>query len=160
MIEKLGHSKRMQTMRREWINEGKPKDRMAGNETAPKKLAIRPPDSQASKDQMTVANPGMGLQELSVFGDNDNESHEVTPKPHDVEESINDRTHPAESLFVSDGEDLDDQPPEDDLDALLAEDQTKLASSPKTVLPIADAPRIEDDFGDEMEAMAGMEDMW
>ena len=26
MIEKLGHTKRMQTMRREWINEGKPRE--------------------------------------------------------------------------------------------------------------------------------------
>lgn len=28
IIEKLGHKKRMQTMRREWINEGKPQERL------------------------------------------------------------------------------------------------------------------------------------
>ncbi|KAJ5605063.1 hypothetical protein N7510_010217 [Penicillium lagena] len=48
MIEKLGHSKRIQTMRREWINEEKPK-LFVSSDDAPRRTAN--PREQGSDDQ-------------------------------------------------------------------------------------------------------------
>ena len=65
-----------------------------------------------------------------------------------------------ESLFISDDEG-EDQPAEDDLDALLAEDAhdvTKNADREATASLKEFV--VADDFNDEMEVMAGMEDMW
>ena len=57
---------------------------------------------------------------------------------------------------------VDDGPPEDDLDALLAEQemmQAETAKSAPAATATKSAPPEEDNFDDEMEAMAEM-DMW
>lgn len=67
-----------------------------------------------------------------------------------------------ESLFVDQNRSNvntadDGEPEQDELDALLAEEQLQYRPSEKQKVV---AQENKDDFADEMEAMAGMDDMW
>ncbi|KAF2115990.1 hypothetical protein BDV96DRAFT_574920 [Lophiotrema nucula] len=136
MIEKLGHSKRMGYMRKEWIDEGKPKTSV---EDDPEETeATQPEAHNAESEQME------GVVRHST---------EEEPKQPGRGESPCQR---AASPTASRGVD----PDEDELDALLAE-----TAAPNSALTSAmSAPRIasveEDMFAEEMEAMAEMEGMW
>ena len=58
---------------------------------------------------------------------------------------------------------MNPQPPDDDLDALLAEDEMKQSASTAVTARQGQAQGHtgqEPNFDDEMEAMAGMDDMW
>ena len=69
-----------------------------------------------------------------------------------------------ESLFLSD--DNDSQPSEDDLDALLAEDMQKEAGAKLVNAKVnhqglpQSVSQVEQNFDDDLEAMAGLDDMW
>ena len=54
------------------------------------------------------------------------------------------------------------QPPDDELDALLAEDEMKEPTSTAVTAKqeVQGYTGREENFDDEMEAMAGMDDMW
>lgn len=131
IIEKLGHTKRIQIMRKEWIEEGKPRTA----ETDP--------------------------EDDDIFGldDSNHPVGEDVAKTNVPERIIQDQTEEVDGfsngaeqlLHIQEGA----EPDEDELDALLAEDG-------KTMQSIASKPprATEDDFADELEAMAGMEDMW
>ncbi|KAF1920912.1 chromosome segregation in meiosis protein 3 [Ampelomyces quisqualis] len=134
IIEKVGHTKRMQMMRKGWIDEGKPRrttewDDEDGDEVVPEGAAAGP-TSQA------VA----GIEQ----------SEETRrAKSHGLA-AVQDR--PASGSAGAD-------PSEDELDALLAESAQHQASITKT-LPVRTASADDDPFADEMEAMADMDDMW
>lgn len=163
MIEKLGHTKRMQTMRREWIKEGKPEEIIQTLESASQKSAARGPISEPTEGGSITAVPIKRLEMPAAVDDDDDEDdfYAASPKQWREEEGSK-RTDPAtQSLFVSDDEDVGNLPPVDDLDALLVEDEAK--PSPKdTASPPEQpqTPRKEENFDDEMEAMAGMDDLW
>lgn len=161
MIEKLGHKKRMQTMRREWINEGKPRHDIQDPE----------PHVQENRDPDIVSGTG---QPLNPAGEDTRPPTPPPPGPNDDLYSATPqamrqtRTQPGmtaigESLFMSD-EEASGQPSGDELDALLAEDGLNEANRSEPVIPAARPSQIDvrqqDDFDDEMEAMAAMDDMW
>ena len=166
MIEKLGHSKRILAMRKEWINEGKPRPRIGEEDTGLEK------DSEV--DKQGSGNGG----DLPSASANPEETRRTTPPP---APSVDDDLYSAspqavrdqrrkdreadmrKTLFISDEEEPGGGPSGDELDALLAEDgfQEKAGTVPATLLNRShDITRREDTFDDEMEVMAGMDDSW
>lgn len=166
MIEKLGHKKRLQTMRREWINEGKPHN---VQDAEPDQDALSPSADLTAKEANME---GAALSHTTERPrtpprreDEDADLYDATPQAV-LEERRRKRDAAAnESLFLSDDEDVAGGPPsEDELDVLLAEDPLKdLGPSAMNIQqrrPDDKRQMVEDNFDDEMEAMAGMDDMW
>ncbi|KAL8790552.1 MAG: hypothetical protein Q9195_006296 [Heterodermia aff. obscurata] len=166
MIEKEGHKKRLQTMRREWINEGKPhinrhEDR---DEDAQSPGANRITDEN-DIGESTLPSRTARTETPPPVEDADDDLYSATPQAI-LEERRRKRSAAAEeSLFISGDEGgAADPPSEDELDALLAENSLQ-DLGPSAVN--AERPRpenkqklVEDNFDDEEEAMAGMDDMW
>ncbi|KAF1986973.1 Swi3-domain-containing protein [Aulographum hederae CBS 113979] len=151
IIEKLGHSKRMQMMRKQWIDEGKPRENTeqeADEEPTPD--AVEPSATSpaaASKRNNTIDMPdGMGAQ------DGGNESTQI-----------------QEGQSSRPGEDAH-EPDDDELDALLAQESmhdtrpsTSLFGTGAAQMPTRKPeppPVDDDDFADDLEAMAGLDDDW
>lgn len=158
----------MQSMRMEWINEGKPR-------------------SSVHEDSL-FDQPGLPPREIGEGGKTDPRiaklfENTVTERPKtpgaDVDADIDDlydaTPRPAQrtsaevdsqdSLFgrgpslFGPAKTVDDGPPEDDLDALLAEEEMMQAETAK-VQPAATINKVTDNFDDEMEAMAEMDNLW
>lgn len=161
MIEKLGHTKRMQAMRKEWINEGKPKETIedalistTNNSTEESRISK---SDQAPRPIDRLERPQTPAADVS----NDDDLYSATPnRPSNIYRT---GSAPDHSLFVSDDE-SGDHPPDDDLDLLLAEDSMQ---DPITETKAKDhhddkgnSNSREDNFNDEMEALADMGDMW
>jgi replication fork protection complex subunit Csm3/Swi3 len=162
IIEKLGHTKRMQTMRKEWIRESKPQDTLDASENFTKKADYAEKSSRLAQDQSPAVAPLERPRtpvDANGIDDEDDEIYAATPRPGKEGSKVK---HDAskESLFISDDEEaLGEQPQEDDLDALLAEDETKKAEG--AALPTEQdqsRQQMEDNFEDDMEAMAGLDD--
>lgn len=170
MIEKLGHSKRMQVMRKEWINECKAKDiRLEDGEKARASASVperlKEPAPRSSSDHQGQSSEMGGSQDQSPVLAAGSGGSNV--KQRGFETSADD------SLFLSDDEDTAktgtgnvtkdsarEDLVEDDLDALLAEedaphDPTELVRQQASL----SAPKV-DDFDDEEEAMADMDGFW
>ncbi|KAL8774575.1 MAG: hypothetical protein Q9209_000948 [Squamulea sp. 1 TL-2023] len=154
MIEKLGHKKRIQIMRREWIHEGKPheKDNDLG---APQKAPGTVPQRNNSGDRDTIVSQDKIFEASSTkLTPNLSQKDQDTASQQQNATEVN---HATEKLYLPNN-DEDDQPPEDDLDTLLAETAdgsegslfgTSNSARPQnTVLQ-----NREFDFEDEMEAM-------
>ncbi|MCJ1355296.1 MAG: chromosome segregation in meiosis- protein [Icmadophila ericetorum] len=191
MIEKLGHSKRIQIMRREWINEGKPRDIWEQDQRRGiTSQGVPQETSREISSPVPATNSEKKAAELPI-------THSIHPdstNPDPITKQQNRReadTNKIDSTFFTDEEEgqpeddeLDallaegtlDQPTEqsktqehpndDELDALLAEDVemkpnrqpgNKLLAEQKKSQP---TPTADDEFADEMEAMAEMDDMW
>ncbi|KAF2712634.1 hypothetical protein K504DRAFT_464704 [Pleomassaria siparia CBS 279.74] len=132
MIEKLGHSKSIQLHRKAWIAEGKP-GHATGSDAEEDVVAM--PDEAMDRDTDHM--------EGVVEGDTAREPGLQDKRPQEPETRT---LRPA-----------DDDPDEDELDALLAEvDLQNISVAPR---PPLTAPE-EDSFDDDMEAMAEMEGMW
>jgi replication fork protection complex subunit Csm3/Swi3 len=130
IIEKVGHTKRMQLMRKDWIDEGKPRRTTEqDDEDADEVLLDRSPAEQRAEGTE-------GVVQTETTGSADREG----------QAQAQDQTSPGSA-----GADPDD----DELDALLAEAQGD-AAAPKT-LPVRVNATEDDPFADEMEAMG---DMW
>ncbi|KAF2653255.1 Swi3-domain-containing protein [Lophiostoma macrostomum CBS 122681] len=139
MIEKLGHSKRIQYMRKEWINESKPRH-TAGDSDEEEEV-----DAQAST---TVAQPDLmeGVQSEQRTQDADTAEREQESNQLGLEPT------PTPSGAA--------EPDDDELDALLAEEAETNRLAQATTMP-SQRPAVERDaFADEMEAMADMDDFW
>ena len=158
MIEKLGHKKRMQTMRREWIDEGKPHHQ-----------DMQDPEPEVRENREPEIVSGSGQPSNPAEGDKTSR----TPPPPQSKDDLNSATRQTgpqpgvtangENLFLSD-EEAGGQPSGDELDALLAEDGFNEAHRSEPAVPAAHGSkasvRQRDDFDDEMEAMAELDDMW
>ena len=166
IIEKLGHTKRMQTMRKEWINEGRPQDPVenSGKVEAKSNGQHPGPASGLGKSPETRPNERRRTPTATNAVDADDvEIYDATPKQ--VRETLTTTRNEKSdgSLFLSEDEEVNPQPPDDDLDALLAEDEMKESASTAVTARQAQAQGHigqEPNFDDEMEAMAGMDDMW
>lgn len=139
MIEKLGHTKRIQYMRKEWIDEGRPK-----NNTS---------DVELDEDEQTGAPVDTVEQD----------TERMDGLRHDNPNRGNDTQEQKQGEPLRQGEDLrqpseDAEPDDDELDALLAESELQ---APDVLMTSAMSPKIattgDDIFADEMEAMAEME---
>ncbi|CZT50625.1 related to CSM3 Protein required for accurate chromosome segregation during meiosis [Rhynchosporium secalis] len=175
MVEKMGHKKRVQMMRMDWINEGKPQivneedtvdDPAPANEndgqekTAPRIASIFE-DASAERPKTPSADDNTGadvdMEDEDLYGAT---PRAVRQKP--VEETVSQ----TDSLFGGTGASIfgpakravdDFGPDEDELDALLAEEETVAVSR-----PVSKAPPQDEIDDDEMEAMndKDMDGMW
>lgn len=134
IIEKVGHTKRMQIMRKDWIEEGKPR------------RTTEPGDD----DDVPVGDPNTELAQ----------QHTEVPEDqaHDIHTGNTELAAESSSRTVTAPISGND-PDEDELDALLAE-SAETGTTTSTMLPSRTKLADHDPFADEMEAMADMEDMW
>ncbi|KAH0285987.1 Swi3-domain-containing protein [Aureobasidium namibiae CBS 147.97] len=171
MIEKLGHKKRMQMMRREWIQEGKPKPPRDDDEDGfviPTENAV-PEDTGASntEEQPSNVEPRVETQqsEGAQARNNHNPFGEEEPDEDELDELLAESevaSAPAPAASKQPAE--DQEPDEDELNALMAEDAMD-DSAPKSLFggPVSSAtatkaaPIAHDEFDDDEEAMAGMD---
>ncbi|EDU51446.1 replication fork protection component Swi3 [Pyrenophora tritici-repentis] len=133
IIEKVGHTKRMQMMRKDWIDEGKPRSATRKDED---EAAEKTPVLESAEHMDGVEQEGQG-----------------GPRPLSEHREPTNLPTGGSAAPVESGD-----PNEDELDALLAESDSK-PTVPQT-LPTRPAPSQDDPFADEMEAMADMDDMW
>ncbi|KAL8882037.1 MAG: hypothetical protein Q9198_000891, partial [Flavoplaca austrocitrina] len=144
MIEKLGHKKRIQIMRREWIQEGKPREKYD--------------EIDATKESEGTSCPEDELRHRDATRNNADlvDTVDRQPMPNTNLRGLAGNDEP-ETLFLP-NDITDDQPSEDDLDALLAETaddnegQLFINSSPTEQ---REPDTRKDDFDDE-EALAAM----
>lgn len=145
LIERLGHKKRMQIMRREWINEDKPKASNTDDEDNERELLAqelgrsdRQIIDKADNQDMFVAdteNQSRQRSAAAVQSDLPEHLYNVTPG----------RDIPSHTASGRDQKDSEG----DELDALLGQDPLSSTARPQ-------APP-DDEFADEMEAMG---DSW
>lgn len=180
-------------MRREWIDEGKPKlySENENDETNP--TDTNPPEatSNTASGEQGASTRTSEPEQASPLGDNT-----ATPQPENAVPSIfggggntaldgpsapNHINDDDDNLFCTDEEDNNDNntsapknndaiPDEDDLDALLAEQEAMEAEASVNASKSNNAsggtgtgaqrPPDDDEFADEMEAMAGMDHPW
>ncbi|KAF2178873.1 Swi3-domain-containing protein [Zopfia rhizophila CBS 207.26] len=140
MIEKLGHSKRIQYMRKEWIDEGRPKPTTEVDPEEDDALVLVETNGTDTRP-IEGATPSLNTVEEPVLPTG--EAYE-TPR------------QPVSSTRASGA----DEPNEDELDALLAEGAAPNNPLTSAVLPPNTASNEEDEFAEDMAAMADMEDMW
>ena len=134
IIEKVGHTKRMQVDRKAWIDEGKPRHTMEKNEDD---LDANVPDEvPVQNQQQNMEGQESGANVAGVQPGSEAPGHSDS------------HSHPAA-----------EEPDEDELDALLA-DSAQSEDSVSKALPSRPGPVQDDPFADEMEAMEGLEDMW
>ncbi|PVH86318.1 Swi3-domain-containing protein [Cadophora sp. DSE1049] len=179
MVEKMGHKKRIQMMRMEWINEGKPqtvtedsvdeppvaKEKDGREKTAPRIAPIfenaggvRPKTPSPNDNSIT----DVDMEDEDLYG-----ATPRAPRTKPAEEAVSQ----TDSIFGGTGASIfgpakkvvDEFGPDDDeLDALLAEEEAMMQATTgnKSDPVVSDkvAPRDEID-DDEMEAMNDM-DMW
>lgn len=136
IIEKLGHTKRMQTMRRQWINEGKPQDSLDSLGEGTEELAGEQRSSKAGQQQYWEAKSRERPRTpVAVVGD-DNDIHAATPTfPRD--DGKTERDGDTENLFLDD--------------------------STKTVLILGQesrSPTREENFADDEDALLAHNDVW
>jgi replication fork protection complex subunit Csm3/Swi3 len=144
LVEKVGHGKRMQVMRREWIDEGKPgygrevEDRRTlGNEGRQnEKDALADGEGEQLNDKQPVAQSKNTAQN-SIFGNLD--------EGDDGDLFFSD---PKNGTTMHDN-DLD-EPDEDELDALLAEQTASHGLQPQN-----QKAGSEEDEEDDLEALLG-----
>lgn len=174
MVEKMGHKRQMQIARMEWINEGRPKlsvdeESLFDDPALPteengqrEKTASRvaPIFEKAATARPKTPEPDAVAEEADLY--------DATPRAarHPVQtenqSSMLNGGNGGASLFGPAKGMEDDGPLEDDLDALLAEEGMIQAESANTqVAPTTSKPPPqENNFDDEMEALAEMDDMW
>lgn len=139
IIEKIGHTKRMQTMRREWIKEGKPwesGESLDGLAAGAEKLAGEQTSSKSGQDQSW----GLKSRETSqtpvaIVGDDD-DYYAATPKS-----ARDDRTPKSNG----------------DSESLFLEDLTKTVP---TVEQKPGSPSKEQNFEDDEDALLALNNMW
>jgi replication fork protection complex subunit Csm3/Swi3 len=138
LVEKVGHSKRMQVMRKEWIDEGKP--------------GYIKKKSSADKDEFEDDDL-YGSGEVNTMENRTDQRSEATPN------TSKDLDVADDSLFIADSNTNrnpsadDDLPEDDELEALLAEQETRQAP------PKAQATTNFDSEGeDDLDALLAEQD--
>jgi replication fork protection complex subunit Csm3/Swi3 len=144
MVEKVGHSKRMQSMRKEWIDEGKPgyRDKAQQEEEAREQ---EKKDSGHAENTTPDAKDDMG----DLFFADPNGPTEKAPQNAPEDDELDALL--TEQSAVSKSQHMQaDSEGEDDLDALLAEQDSRVKQ------PVASAqqkaPTVDDDE-DELDAL-------
>ncbi|OQV03637.1 hypothetical protein CLAIMM_08655 [Cladophialophora immunda] len=148
LIEKVGHSRRMQVMRKEWIDEGKPgyiRDREAKETAENEKEADKENDDLFARDHagadnadQEAANAGVGAEDDSLFVPDLHHNKANNKKM--METRITTRP-----LAVSNPAEDNDSEGDDDLDALLAEQELRRAPplSPPSKHAATFAPKLK-----------------
>ncbi|KAK4936932.1 chromosome segregation in meiosis-related protein [Elasticomyces elasticus] len=165
LVEKVGHSKRMQVIRKEWIDEGKPgyvREKLRRKEEEKEKEIddLYAGDTYASKDATATVQPVEEDDSLFVpdaRGANKNSADEdALPEDDELDALLaeQDNTVSAPRQTSKIAEDLDSEG-EDDLDALLAAQETRKVpppvSSPKPITKSQRSPFDEEDDDEDMD---------
>ena len=156
IIEKLGHTKRIQVMRREWIQEAKPRASYDNGGDPQKEnkhiLSLNEIAASAPKKPSSLRSPA--AEDIDSDG-----LYSATPKAKRKQDNLDLLTEDkCETLFVSEDED-GGRPLDDELDALLAEEDFSKNTEPVSVTNAGNNTQQStknDDFGDDEEAMTGM----
>ncbi|KAI9659792.1 MAG: chromosome segregation in meiosis- protein [Bathelium mastoideum] len=138
IIEKLGHKKTIQMKRKEWVDESKPRPQYEGTPE---------PTEEPNRDSSNVSQQGDTI-------DSGPNAQETLQDQEQIQDP--DQVNTAESEQPISTEAAGDEM--DDLDALLAEDAMTLGGQ-EPGLKGRSLP-LRDDFDDEMEAMAGLDNPW
>ena len=131
MVEKLGHSKRMQIMRREWIDEGKPgygKDVGDAHESGR--------SDERNGEESAVANDGKQPTGDGIATDAIDALHDSAFG--DPDEGDDDLFFADKRASTANADDDLNEPDEDELDALLAERGSDIIPSKQAIIK---APR-------------------
>lgn len=170
MVEKMGHKKMMQSIRMEWINEGKPHSSVHEDSLFDEPTLAPRENGEREKTASRIApifEKTVTERPKTPSADEDadidmNDLYNATPRAARQETAqvdSQDSLFGGTSLFgPAKGAAADDAPPEDDLDALLAEEEMLQAEAGKTQPQPVN--KIPGSFDDEMEAMAEMDDLW
>ncbi|KAH8660918.1 replication fork protection component Swi3-domain-containing protein [Tricladium varicosporioides] len=165
MVEKMGHKRMMQVARIEWINEGKPKSSVHD-------------DSLFDEPTLSPREDGDERKTAEIIAPIFEKKDPRRPKTPDIPDDMGDlydatpkatRIQPPQTIAVGEGQSIfGPRKPapfdefEDDMDALLAEEEIMRVSSKAAQQANKPAPP-RDEFGDEFEddlaAMAEMEGM-
>jgi replication fork protection complex subunit Csm3/Swi3 len=167
MVEKLGHKKRIQMMRIDWINEGKPKEPVQEDSLfdepmlPPREVSDRnnaPPRVAPIFEKSRTERP----KTPDINGDSDEDLYDATPRIPRTQG--HEPTIPAaEGSLFGPRKTAVPEEPDDDLDALLAEQDMEEMSAEKRAGATSQDHSMaapEPDFDDEMEAMAEMGEMY
>ncbi|KAI1627991.1 replication fork protection component Swi3-domain-containing protein [Exophiala viscosa] len=164
LVEKVGHSKRMQVMRKEWIDEGKPgylQERLRRKEEEKEKEIddLYAGDTHASRDATNTVQPAEEDDSLFVpdtRGSNKLAANEdVLPEDDELDALLAEQDSAVRAPQPASKPAMDlDSEGEDDLDALLAEQETrKNPPSPSAQNSGAKAQRSPFDEEDDIEDM-------
>lgn len=136
IIEKLGHTKRMQTMRREWINEGKSRESLDSLAEGIEKIAGEQTSSKPGQHQSWDIKSRERPRTPRAVAEDDDDLYAATPKAARDHETMR-RNGDTEDLF--------------------------LEGSAKTV-PIpgrkSGSETKEENSGDDEDALSALNDVW
>ncbi|KEF59150.1 uncharacterized protein A1O9_03994 [Exophiala aquamarina CBS 119918] len=174
LIEKVGHSKRMNVMRKEWIDESKPgyvsKKSLAGKDEFEDDDLYGAGDPATTENQLEQtsdaapnASPGVGMANNSLFVSDLNTNRYSTandelPEDDELEALLAEqdaRQAPSKAQTTTNI----DSEGEDDLDALLAEQETRRVQAPTSSHNRNEQPRptphapFDDNDEDELDAL-------
>lgn len=139
IIEKLGHKKRMQVMRREWIDEGKPQPEPEDPSGLDEAFVVEDRDVGSADAQAAQG-------EAHVFEQRQAHDEDIYAEPDTAPESHATAGTPSGETQGGDNA----EPDLDELDQLLAEDVGTTGSH------AARQPPLQDDYADDEDAMAEM----
>jgi replication fork protection complex subunit Csm3/Swi3 len=172
MIEKTGHKRIVQDARMGWINEGKPRASVHEHSLFEEpELPSMTGDQEPTVtrvapifERIPAERPKTPTADVSM---DDDDLYNATPKAQirDLDQGAETRNSifgGSQGLFGPAKSVIDESIPEDDLDALLAEEEALHTASGNKQPEISGQKALpaEDNFDDEMEAMAEMEGMW
>ncbi|KAI4102057.1 MAG: hypothetical protein L6R37_004616 [Teloschistes peruensis] len=160
----LGHKREIQLMRREWINEGKPREERLDVEFFGEAQNLQRAGEMPREKGNGAIQPPTDLGKDVHFdagSSNDGDLYSASPRHKRDRATQQQPSDPAETLFLPMAND-DKYLPEDDLDALLAENENETEKQTLTSNAHFEDKRNEsssrENFEDEMEAMAEMDD--
>ncbi|TVY59470.1 Chromosome segregation in meiosis protein 3 [Lachnellula cervina] len=145
MVEKMGHKKMMQSARMEWINEGKPHSGVHEDSL------FDEPELPTRAKETSVERRTAGIFEKAKEGSREKETTPVNATGGPVNASGGTSLFgPAKNTPIEDG------PPDDDLDALLAQEESLVAEKAP---PAANKPTGDDFDEDDLDALMAEEMM-
>lgn len=154
LAEKEGHSKKMQMMRKQWIDEGKPKLSTADDDEGEVELAVNDMGDHAIEDGIRSPDAELNTMQDAMMFDR-----------HEAQNADGPREVPKTASGAG-------EPDMDELDALLEEDAARTSAAALTAPGTSNAgvaqkmqnrswaESEQDEFADEMDAMAGMDVPW
>jgi replication fork protection complex subunit Csm3/Swi3 len=171
MVEKMGHKKRMQLMRMEWINEGKPRSSVHEDSLFDEPALPTQENGEREKTATRIAPifEKSGTERLKTpeaNGDVDmlDDLYDATPRAARrlplAADSHGSVFGGGETSIFGATKETDDIPPDDDLDALLAEEEMMQAeTAAKKLAPVKKVIAPEDDFDDDLDALMAEQEM-
>jgi replication fork protection complex subunit Csm3/Swi3 len=168
MVERLGHKKRIQMMRMDWINEGKPRESV--HEDSIFDDPVLPPRQNSNNDTAATKIAPIFERNLNerektpgLFVDAEDDIYNATPRIARAEATALSESNQGSSSLFGPRRTIVPDEPEDDLDAFLAEQEIEAANATTGAgakTQDYDMTVPEQNYDDDMEAMAEMGLEW